>query len=140
MASDTNSRSNRTCNVWERRHGFDQLWVAFDIERALHEHFANLVYGFCGVVFEDLLRISSQMFSCGLSSGECAGSRARVTFTGIASSPLLWLPAPSTISRICDLENFLAKASKKTWKHSASDDGNIRNALAPSFGLMAPYR
>jgi hypothetical protein len=29
-------------------------------------------------------------------TGECAGSRARVTFAGIASSPLLWLPASST--------------------------------------------
>src|ERR1700751_4497117 len=55
IATNTNSRSNWTFNVWERRYGFDQLWVAFDIEIALHEHFANLVYGFCGVVFEDLL-------------------------------------------------------------------------------------
>jgi hypothetical protein len=30
-----------------------------------------------------------------------------------------------------------AKASKNIQKYSASDDGNIRNALAPSFGLMA---
>jgi hypothetical protein len=29
---DTNSRSNRTSDIWERRHGFNQLWVAFDIE------------------------------------------------------------------------------------------------------------
>jgi hypothetical protein len=85
-------------------------------------------------------RISSQTFSYGLGSGERAGSGARVKFAGIASSPLLWLLAPSTINRICHLENFLAQGVQEYLEAFRADDGDIRNALAQSFGLLAPYR